>query len=168
VTVPGPAGVARGAGYDRRVTHRLPIVAACAAILVAPSAAAAHTGIDTTTPADGANLQTAPAAVVARYAEPLAEVVQADVTVDGAAVAGVRARLAAGDASQVRIPLPATARSGRFEVRWTVRGADTHLLEGTVSFTVARPPRRADLQRIAAALDDAAAALRATATATGT
>ena len=163
MTVSGPAGVGRGAGYDRRVTHRLPIVAVCAAVLAAPSAAAAHSALDTTTPADGANLPTAPAAVVARYAEPLAEVVEAGVTVDGAPVAGVRARLAARDAAQVRIPLPATARSGRFEVRWTVRGADTHLLEGTVSFTVARPALRADLRRIASALGDAAAALRATA-----
>lgn len=163
MTVPASAGGVRGADYDRRMTHRLTIVAACAAVLVAPSAAAAHTAIDTTTPADGANLQPAPAVVVARYAEPLAEVVRAGVTVDGAAVAGVRARLAAGDASQVRIPLPATARSGRFEVRWTVRGADTHLLEGTVAFTVARPTLQADLRRVATALDDAAAALRAAA-----
>lgn len=163
MTVPVSAGDMRGAGYDRRVTHRLPIVAASVAVLVSPAVAAAHTAIDTTTPADGANLQTVPAAVVARYAEPLAEVVEAGVTVDGAAAAGVRGRLAAGDASQVRIPLPASARSGRFEVRWTVRGADTHLIEGAVSFTVARPALRADLRRIAAALDEAAAALRAAA-----
>jgi methionine-rich copper-binding protein CopC len=145
------------------VAHRLPVVAALAAVLVVPSAAAAHTTLGTTTPADGANLQAAPTTVVARYAEPLAEVVEAGVTVDGAPVAGVRGRLAARDASQVRIPLPATVRSGRFEVRWTVRGADTHLLEGTVSFTVAPPTLRADLRRIAAALGDAAVALRATA-----
>jgi methionine-rich copper-binding protein CopC len=134
-----------------------------AAVLAAPAVATAHTEVESVAPADGARLKAAPSAVVARYAEPLAEVVEAAVAVDGTAVAGVRARLASGDASTVRIPLPATDRSGRFAVTWTVRGADTHLLEGAVSFTVAPPALRADLRRIASALGDAAAALSATA-----
>lgn len=146
------------------MSRRLCAPVLVAAVLASPAAATAHTTVEDVTPADGARLRTAPAAVVARYGEPLAEVVEATVAVDGAAVGGVRARLAPGDASTVRIPLPASARSGRFAVTWTVRGADTHVLEGAVAFTVAPPALRADLRRIAAALGEAAAALRATGT----
>ena len=152
----------RGAGYDRRVTRRLPILVACACALALPGAAAAHAGLVGTSPADGARLTAPPPAVVARYSEPLADVTEAVVTVDGTAVSGPgRARLATDDATRARIPLPASLRGGRVTVRWTVRSADAHLLEDGIVFTVARPTLRADLRSIAAALDAAAGALRA-------
>lgn len=146
------------------MTRRVLVLPLAAVVLAAPAAATAHTALETVTPAEGARMANPPTAVVARYGEPLAEVVDAAVTVDGTAIAGVRARLAPGDASTVRIPLPASARSGRFAVTWNVRGADSHVLDGAVAFTVARPTLRADLRRIAAALDEAAAALRTTGT----
>lgn len=136
-------------------------LAAAAIMLAGAAAASAHTAQEATVPADGARLRTAPAAVVVRYSEPVAAVVESSVRLDGVPLAGAApARLSPDDASRVRIPLPASPGPGRVAVRWVVRSGDGHLIAGTLGFTVTGAPLDAGIERVAKAVAAAARTLR--------
>lgn len=143
--------------------RRGPALALAAAILLGGAApAGAHTERTSTSPADGARLRTAPAAIVVRYSDPVAEVVESSVALDGAPLRGtVPARLSPGDAAVVRIPLPPAVGPGRVSARWVVRSGDGHLLEGTAGFTIVAAPLEASIARVAAALGAAVRAMDA-------
>lgn len=111
-------------------------LATAAAVLLLPAGAVAHTEIQGSVPRNESRLARAPQTVVVDYSAPLAAVVEARVSVGGEEVAG-GARLSPTDAGRVRIPIAAEDRTGRFSARWVVRSADNHLLEGSISFTVA-------------------------------
>ena len=95
-----------------------------------------------------------------RYSAPLAEVVEASVTVDGSESLGGTARLSSADAGRFRIPITDGALYGRFTARWVVRSEDAHLLRGEVSFTVPPPPVVDQVLRVARLVSATATALR--------
>ncbi|WP_217913810.1 copper resistance CopC family protein [Miltoncostaea marina] len=138
--------------------------AATVALLALPALASAHTEVAGSSPPDGARLAQAPSVIVVRYSAPLAEVVDASARLDGQDVTGGPPRLVRTDAARVRIPIDAAGRGGRLSVRWTVRSADAHLLEGAASFAVARPNVLQAVRRVAVALRAAAEELTAAAT----
>lgn len=143
---------------------RRPALALVVATVIVGGAgtASAHTERTSTSPADGARLRAAPAAITVRYSEPVAEVVESSVALDGAPLRGTApARLSPRDAAVVRIPLPPAIGPGRVSARWVVRSDDGHLLEGTVGFTIAVAPLGASIARVAAALDAAVRAMDA-------
>ena len=137
-------------------------LAAAALLLGGAGAASAHSERTSTSPADGARLRTAPAAIVVRYSEPVAEVVGSSVALDGAPLRGTApARLSPDDAAVVRIPLPRAVGPGRVSARWVVRSGDGHLLEGTTGFTIAVASLDASIARVTAALGAAVRAMEA-------
>lgn len=137
------------------------VLAAAAMLLGGAAVAGAHTAQQATVPADGARLTTAPAAVVVRYSEPVAAVVESSIRLDGVPLAGAApARLSPADASRVRIPIPASAGAGRLAVRWVVRSSDGHLIAGTLAFTVAGAPLDEEIERVAKAVAATVRALR--------
>lgn len=106
----------------------------CVAFLAITVPAAAHTALETSTPADGSTVDRAVRRVVLTFNEPIERAgqgaqlldstgtnVDADVTVDGAVVT-------------IRPAEPLT--SGGHGVRWAVRSGDGHPVRGTVRFTV--------------------------------
>lgn len=125
-------------------------------------AASAHTERTSTSPPDGARVRAAPAAIVVRYSEPVAEVVESSVALDGVPLRDTApARLSPRDAAVVRIPLPPSVGPGRVSARWVVRSDDGHLLEGTTGFRIAVAPLDASIARVAAALGAAVRAMEA-------
>lgn len=117
----------------------LPTLAVAAALALLAAPAAAHTGLRSTTPAAGARLTAAPAAVTATYGDALGRVERARVTVDGRPAAAATARLSPADARRLVIPLAPGSPAGAYRVTWTVLGADGHALAGELAFSV-RPP----------------------------
>ena len=131
----------------------------CCALLLVPASALGHTDLVATSPAEGSRLPSAPSGVVVRYSAPLAEVVEASVTVGGESLGGT-ARLSPADAGRFRIPVTAGASHGRFTARWVVRSEDAHLLRGEVSFTVPSPPVIDQVRQVARLVSATATALR--------
>jgi methionine-rich copper-binding protein CopC len=135
------------------------LATACIVAVVAfPGPASAHTELIGTTPAEGARLPRAPSEVVVRYSAPLAGIVDTQVELDGADVAGGIPRLARRDAGRLIIPIDAGDHGGRLVVRWVVRSPDAHLLEGDLSVQV-RPKMVGALRRVGRLLRLAAADL---------
>lgn len=148
--------------FCRGVARRQLVVAACTMLLAMPVAADAHTELRATTPADGARLRSAPRQVVAQYSEPLAEVVETSVALDGSPVPRAAGTLSPIDAGRLEIPIASRGRFGRFAVRWRVTSADGHPLEGSVAFSVSPPPLGPTLQRLSRLITTAVGELRAT------
>jgi methionine-rich copper-binding protein CopC len=144
-----------------------PAVLLAIAAAVGPAvAASAHDSIIATTPADGAQVDTAPARVSMVYTDSLIEVGAAVAVVDqdGTDWADGPVTLTGPDAVQ---PLRAGMPDGTYEVRWRVVSRDGHPIDGAYGFTVgdADPAATADdaARGDAAGRGDAAAAADAAA-----
>ena len=125
----------------------LPAVALAITSAIAPgptSAAWAHDSIISTTPADGAHIETAPSQVSMLYTDSLITIGASVVIVDqdGTDWADGPVTLAGTDAVQ---PLRAGMPDGMYEVRWRVVSSDGHPISGVIPFTVgdAAPLERA-------------------------
>lgn len=137
------------------------LVVAFVGTLAVSATAAAHTDLKATTPTDGARLASAPSRVVVIYSEPLGEVVETSVSLDGRPLAGGTAdRLSPTDAGRLQIPISAPGAFGRFAVSWRARSADGHTPEGELAFTVAPPSFRETLRRVAVVIATAARRLQ--------
>ena len=129
--------------WDPCGAARTPLRAAAVTILcalvmiVAAAPAAAHTALESTSPADGATVKLTPASIQLRF--------------DGAVVPlGTRVLVTGpdGDATdgQARVsdqivtqPLRRGAAPGRYTVDWRVSAADGHPIEGSLAFTSSSP-----------------------------
>lgn len=100
--------------------------------------AAAHAALESSTPADDAELDRPPTAVTLTFNEAVnAEFVDVLVTgPDGATVVAGDAEVTGPTVTQ---PLGALTASGRYDVAYRVVSADGHPIEGTVGFTVTLP-----------------------------
>ena len=102
-----------------------------------PAAARAHAFLDHAVPPVGGTVAAAPREVRLYFSEAVetlfsgAELVGAD----GQAVATAPATVAAGDKTQLVLPLP-PLRPGKYRVRWHVVSVDTHRTEGDFTFEI--------------------------------
>lgn len=113
-----------------------------AALVVLPAtAAAAHDSLQSTTPADGAGVATAPTAVVLTFDQPaLALGTELVVTApDGTNVDDGAAHLVD---STVQQPIAGSLPAGTYTVAWRVTSADGHPVSGTFHFTAAQATSR--------------------------
>ncbi|MDQ5975025.1 MAG: copper transport protein [Actinomycetota bacterium] len=113
------------------------VAVAVGALLVAPSPATAHTDVQSTSPANGAELASAPGAVTVTFGEKVVPTGSDTRIIDGQGRV-VPARVTARGRTVTitpRSPLP----RGRYAAAWHVRSADGHTVEGAISFTVGTP-----------------------------
>jgi copper transport protein len=114
---------------------RRALLIACLAALALPGAAWAHAQLEGTTPARGAQLDRAPAAVAFRFSE--------DVTAGAGSVRvfdGTGKEVQQGspetDGKRVRVQLPGDLPDGGYTATYRVISADSHPVSGGFSFTV--------------------------------
>ncbi len=117
-------------------------VLACAAFLTAAATASAHAVLESSTPAAGSSLDTPPGAVTLVFSEPVellrgedAEVVDEGGTVVSSGPAGP-----GSDGSVVVVPLRSGLDDGTYTVRFSVVGADSHVIPGVFVFGVGDGP----------------------------
>lgn len=119
-----------------RTTARLGALVTAIAIATVgwASAASAHAELESTDPADGSTVATAPAQVTLTFGE---ELVPETVAL---AVNGPNGTVAiddpAVDGAVVTLPWPAAADAGEYAVAYRVVSQDGHPVEGTFAFTI--------------------------------
>lgn len=113
-------------------------VAIASVVLIgSASSASAHAGLHSSTPKNGAQLATAPAAVTLRFEE--------KVRLDGNATRLVNENgktvpsQAVAEAKKVTITPKSPLPAGRYAATWHVISTDGDAVEGAISFTVATP-----------------------------
>jgi len=108
-----------------------------AVLLAAAAVAQAHTKLAASTPADGAVLATAPAAIELEFT---GEVRLVSLRVNGADGAAVPLELPAPGAAARRISVPLPPLPAQhYEVEWSVMGGDTHRAAGRFGFAIGSP-----------------------------
>lgn len=114
---------------------RIPFVCAAAlAGLLASPHVLAHAKVLSASPADGAELAVAPAALTLSFSEP-ARLATVTLSSAGRAIP-VTIDRSAKAAATVVIPLP-TLTPGRFEVHWSaISPGDGHVSKGSLTFTI--------------------------------
>jgi copper transport protein len=124
------------AAMSARRIRRLFLLAALVASAY-PSAASAHATLVRASPADGAVLGRAPAAVRLVFDDPVQPVGGSDVVVNatGRSVLAGSPRTAARGRTLV-LPLRPGLRGGDYSVRWRILSDDGHLESGTLAFAV--------------------------------
>jgi len=143
---PRPVALARPAalaGPARFLVAALAALATLAATLLlgvgGAAPAQAHDRILSSDPADGAQLEAAPAALTMTFStEPLA--VEPQVVVTDAAGAVVAQGAPTIEGTSATFPWPAELTGSTYTVAWRVVSSDGHPIEGTFSFAVAAAP----------------------------
>jgi methionine-rich copper-binding protein CopC len=146
------------AGRDRRSVRRLSrqrlvsiflaaltsIAGAVVTSVVAAGPAAAHNGLVSTTPTDGATVARAPSAVALTFDEPALALGTALVVTDSAGQ-----QVQAGSASLIDTTVSQALQpgipAGEYAVTWRVTSADGHPISGRFTFT-AKAPATGDRQ----------------------
>ncbi|CAN5604610.1 hypothetical protein BH24ACT14_BH24ACT14_16580 [soil metagenome] len=121
----------------------LVVLAAAVAVLNAASPAAAHTALDATMPADGARVGPGLDRVVLRFTGPIDQdrVATRLRGPDGAVIDTAVPVIAE---ARVVLELPRLSSNGRHMLRYRVRAADGHPLDGRLRFTVRGAAGRQD------------------------
>jgi copper transport protein len=125
-------------GHRRRkaTSVRCAILAGvAAAALAAPAAAFAHATLLRTTPANGAVVGAAPAAVLVEFDDAV-RVAGGNAAVDNATRSSVLGAEAHARGRLLTIPLRAGLRRGAYTVRWSIVSDDGHREEGVIAFAV--------------------------------
>ena len=123
----------RGSAGRLLVALGVAVVSAFAGAVTAGAPAAAHTGLQASSPADGATVATPPELVRLRFnAAPAASPLDVAVTLEGVVVASGPART---EGSTVVLPVT-PAGPGTYTVAYRVVSADGHPVQGAVRFTV--------------------------------
>lgn len=97
------------------------------------SPAFAHTKLKASVPADGSTVETAPAAFTLTFSEP-ARLTTLSVQKEGGAEQKITG-LPATASAEARVPAP-KLENGRYTLNYRLVGADGHVINGKVSFTV--------------------------------
>ena len=107
------------------------------AIVVAPSTAFAHAGLESSDPAPGSYLDVSPTRVVLTFDEQVASAFGSIRIVDSAARVRVETPLRRGDTKHVVVgELDETLGDGTYVVVWRVTSSDGHPVQGSFTFTV--------------------------------
>jgi len=112
-------------------------IAALCAWLLFPLMAGAHAHLESAQPADGSVITAPPEKFVLRFSEP------AQLTSLSLLKVGVREPQKIGalptvSSAQISIPAP-PLDPGTYELRYRVLSADSHIMSGSVHFTIAMP-----------------------------
>lgn len=103
-------------------------------VLLTGTGARAHDALESTTPADGETLSSAPEALVLSYTGDISHLgTQVQVSGPDGVVAAPEPEV---DGVQVRQPLPPDLPDGEYAVAWRVTSSDGHPISGTFAFTV--------------------------------
>jgi methionine-rich copper-binding protein CopC len=107
--------------------------------LMIPVGAAAHTELETATPAAGSTVPSSfDGPIVLTFSEELAEGSKADLLGPGGGV--VESATIDGPAARMSFELDAPLDPGDYEIEWTGVAVDGHVERGVVAFTVAPAP----------------------------
>ncbi|MGY1715506.1 copper resistance protein CopC [Geodermatophilus sp. SYSU D01106] len=128
---------------DERTGPARRVLAGVAAVLVGTAAllgigmpaASAHDALVSATPADGASLGAAPAAVELRFSGDVQEL-GAELVVTGPDGARVGDGVPSVSGPTVSLPLPGDLPAGTYAATWRIASADGHPVSGTTTFTV--------------------------------
>jgi methionine-rich copper-binding protein CopC len=112
-------------------------IAGLYAWLLFPLLACAHAHLQQAEPADGSVLTAAPTRFVLRFSE-AAVLTALSVQSSGATQPQKIAPLPTAASVEISIPAPALA-PGVYELRYRVLSADSHMMAGSVHFTIAKP-----------------------------
>lgn len=124
--------------------RRALLLAAAVACALLPSAAAAHTKVDRTAPANGDTVQDVREVRVHFSRGVESELTTITLFRDGAPVASGTRVVPGTEGREYLLPLPRPLDPGAYEARWKTVGGDGHVLEGTFRFVVAGPAAAAD------------------------
>jgi copper transport protein len=131
-----------GGPHRRRVMLLLSALCLAVALpLLTALPASAHATLQESVPTDGAVMAVSPAQVLLRFDESV-EVTVGGITVlasDGSPVTVGNVHHVAGAGSQVAIGLRAKLPDGSYLVNWRVQSADSHVIEGALTFSVGQP-----------------------------
>ena len=111
------------------------IGSACAIVLIVAGSASAHAILDSATPADGAQVATAPTEVTLEFSEDVSAAVGAVrvLNSDGARVDTGKPQVTG---HVVRVTLKSFLPDGPYIVTWRVISADAHTASGALTFAV--------------------------------
>lgn len=118
--------------------HRRRVLVALALLLVAVPAAAVHTALRRSQPAEGAVLNAVPDSMVLEYTERI-DLATARVVLRGPSnepVAISALRHADSSRRVIAVSVTGPVHAGPHAVEWTVLGTDGHVVRGTVRFTI--------------------------------
>ncbi|MBT9258067.1 copper resistance protein CopC [Phycicoccus sp. MAQZ13P-2] len=123
----------------RRVPRLLAVVLLLLGLaVVTATPAAAHTGLESSTPADGSTLRRSPTTLVLRFADPVVPGTAVGALSGPGGRTSLRAPTVRG--ATVRMTLAEPAAPGRYRLAWRVVADDGHPVSGTLRFEVAGAP----------------------------
>lgn len=111
-------------------------ILAALAILMAVSPAQAHAELESSDPADGATLATAPATLTFIFGEEILPEGNAVTLTDVAAASRLEVGPVEVDGDTVTVAWPASSPAGEFRAAYRVVSADGHPIDGTITFVV--------------------------------
>lgn len=114
---------------------RLALSVVAATVLIAPASAYAHASLVSTTPRNGAVLDTAPRFVVVRFDDTV-RVGPGNAAVANGSGESVLAGRAVARGRTLTLPLQPNLARGDYSVRWSIVSDDGHEEEGTLAFAV--------------------------------
>src|SRR5688572_19168234 len=116
----------------------LAAVAALALTLlsIAPEPALAHEVVVSTSPADGAQMNVAPAAVSVTFSGPVEEPTALSVTNDRGEQVEEGPPIRSADSRTINVPLKPGSGTGSYLVEFATTGEDGHPVQGTFDFVV--------------------------------
>ncbi|WP_085914773.1 MULTISPECIES: copper resistance CopC family protein [Pseudonocardia] len=120
----------------RRVTLVLPVV--LVALLLGAAPAWAHTELESSTPAENAEVAQAPSEISLTFSEDVSAGT-AEITVRGPDGADRVGGPATEDAGTLTVPLEPLGVAGTYTIEYRVVSDDGHPVAGTVPFTLTRP-----------------------------
>lgn len=117
-----------------KTTMKIGMGAAMAWMLLSAAGAHAHTSLTGSTPADGATLEASPEEIVLTFSEPVRLTAR---SLEKRGGDGVPLEAPPAERSEQFVAAVPELSPGEYVVSWRVISADTHVVSGEVSFTVA-------------------------------
>jgi hypothetical protein len=127
-------------------------------LLLGQSPVRAHADLQSSDPADGATLASAPASMAFTFNEDVLDQGNAITLTDVASGARIEVGPLEVDGRTVSVTWPPASPAGEFRAAYRVVSADGHPIEGSITFTVQQAVGQVQASPIAAPADDAASA----------
>jgi methionine-rich copper-binding protein CopC len=127
-------------------------------LLLVQAPVQAHADLQSSDPADGAALASAPAAMTFTFNEDVLDQGNAITLTDVASGSRLEVGPPEVDGRSVSVAWPPASPAGEFRAAYRVVSADGHPIEGSITFTVEQPAGQVQASPIAAPADDAPSA----------
>jgi len=142
---------------SRRIAALLSaLVAAIVGLQLGASVASAHTEFESSDPANGATIEEPVGVVTVSFTNPTEVAEDAFVAFDSSGVVREPDSVETVDDEVFQLRFDPPLAGGRAAIRWKVRSADSHSLEGSFTFTVTAPAVAAPTDAVADASTNAA------------